>query len=116
MALEDIETVIVVMLENRSFDQMLGYLSLGETRPNLPVDGLRSSAEWQEQFTNLAGGRSYPLKKLSGAQQIRQDPPHGRESIEAQIDTAPRGPAPPRWAGSWRPIWRRTRKCRIPVW
>jgi phospholipase C len=99
MALENIEHVIILMLENRSFDQMLGYLSLDETHPKLPVDGLRSPREWREQFTNLAGGKSYPIKKLSGTQKIRQDPPHGRDSIDTQINRAPQGPEATKMGG-----------------
>jgi phospholipase C len=36
-ALAQIEHIVVVMLENRSFDHMLGYLSLDGRRP--VVDG-----------------------------------------------------------------------------
>lgn len=37
--LEKVDHVVVVMLENRSFDHMLGYLSLSGRRPE--IDGLR---------------------------------------------------------------------------
>ena len=37
--LEKVNHVVVVMLENRSFDHMLGYLSLSGGRPE--IDGLR---------------------------------------------------------------------------
>jgi len=37
--LEKVDHVVVVMLENRSFDHMLGYLSLTGRRPE--IDGLR---------------------------------------------------------------------------
>lgn len=47
-----IDHVVVVMLENRSFDQMLGYLSLDGGRAD--VDGLAVG------ITNPYGGRSYP--------------------------------------------------------
>jgi phospholipase C len=37
--LDKIDHVVVLMLENRSFDHMLGYLSLTGRRPE--IDGLR---------------------------------------------------------------------------
>ena len=37
MALDDIRTVVVLMLENRSFDYMLGYLNLEDTPNKIPV-------------------------------------------------------------------------------
>jgi phospholipase C len=37
--LQKVDHVVVVMLENRSFDHMLGYLSLSGRRPE--IDGLR---------------------------------------------------------------------------
>ncbi len=64
MALDDIDTIVFVMLENRSFDHMLGYLSLDETADKLPVDGLRSDERWRSQFTNLANGKEYSIKKI----------------------------------------------------
>ena len=36
MALSDIETIVIVIMENRSFDHLLGYLSLDG---RLPVEG-----------------------------------------------------------------------------
>lgn len=99
MPLTDIDTIIFVMLENRSFDQMLGYLSLDETETKLPVDGLRSSKDWQDPYANLADGKRYPLKKVAGSQPIDQDPPHGRESINTQILLAPVGPGVTKMGG-----------------
>lgn len=99
MAINDIDTIVFVMLENRSFDQMLGYLSLDETANKLPVDGLKSDKAWQWPWANLARGAEYPIRRISAAQPIDEDPPHGREAISAQIETAPRGPGPDRMGG-----------------
>src|SRR5690242_21380706 len=41
VALDGIETIIFVMLENRSFDHALGYLSTAAPDPPLPVAGVR---------------------------------------------------------------------------
>jgi phospholipase C len=68
-ALDEIEHIVVLMLENRSFDHMLGYLSLGPA--GLAVDGL------QEGMTNEYGGRSYPIFKLEKTAFTKaQDPCH----------------------------------------
>src|SRR3546814_8025479 len=91
--------MVFVMLENRSVDHMLGYLSLDETARGLPVDGLRSDKAWQWPWANLARGAEYPIRQIPGTQPIDEDPPHGREAIEMQIGTAPRGPGPERMGG-----------------
>lgn len=44
--LEKVDHVVVVMLENRSFDHMLGYLSQSGRRPE--IDGLRPGALAQQ--------------------------------------------------------------------
>jgi phospholipase C len=49
--LERIEHIVVLMLENRSFDHMIGYLSLEAGRDD--VDGLRPG------MANDHGGRRY---------------------------------------------------------
>ena len=51
--LQKIDHIVVLMLENRSFDHMLGYLSLEGGRDD--IDGLR------EEFANDYDGRRYPV-------------------------------------------------------
>lgn len=92
MALKDIDHFVFCMLENRSFDHMLGYLSLEDAPRRLPVDGLRSDAAWQASFRNRGDGQPYSLKPLTGADRI-DDPPHGRDRIKAQIETGAEGQA-----------------------
>ena len=57
--LEKIDHIVVLMLENRSFDHMLGYLSLEGGRDD--VDGLRGG------FANEHDGRGYPVHHLGDA-------------------------------------------------
>ena len=54
--MQEIEHVVVLMLENRSFDHMLGYLSLEGGRAD--VDGLRAD------MANVAEGQRYPVQRL----------------------------------------------------
>jgi phospholipase C len=92
MALADIDTIVVAMMENRSFDHMLGYLRLDETPNSLPVEGLRSDKSWQEMHANRSKGQTYKVHRLSPATQAIADPPHGRKSIDRQINVPPVGP------------------------
>jgi phospholipase C len=88
-ALELIDTIVVVILENRSFDHMLGYLNLpGPAR--LPLEGLQSDPQWLQQHAN-SGVEPFEFS----VQQI-DDPPHEHATIEIQIGSPrlPGGPYP----------------------
>jgi hypothetical protein len=74
--LEKIDHVVVVMLENRSFDHMLGYLSLSGRRPE--IDGLRPG------LANEYQGRAYPVHHLA-ATAVQMDPDHSAGAIDRQI-------------------------------
>ena len=74
--LEKVDHVVVVMLENRSFDHMLGYLSLTGGRPD--IDGLRPGLANQYQ------GRSYPAHHLA-ATALDLDPDHSAGAIDQQV-------------------------------
>ncbi len=81
-----IEHVVVVMLENRSFDHMLGYLSLpseqgGKGRAD--VDGLTGPAE---NLNTFAGG-SYPIHHLTRTafSGEAEDPDHSGHSVDEQL-------------------------------
>jgi phospholipase C len=66
------------MMENRSFDHMLGYLSLEGGRAD--VDGL------QVGMANDYGGRSYPIHHLERtAFEPAEDPDHSGEATSVQI-------------------------------
>ena len=71
-----VDHVVVVMLENRSFDHMLGYLSLTGRRPE--IDGLRP------EMANQYQGRTYPVHHL-GATALEMDPDHSAGAIDRQI-------------------------------
>lgn len=87
--LELIDTIVVVILENRSFDHMLGYLNLpGLGR--IPLEGLQSDPQWLEQHAN-SGVEPFAFS----VQQI-DDPPHEEATIAIQIGSPafPGGPHP----------------------
>jgi phospholipase C len=74
--LAKIEHIVVLMLENRSFDHMLGYLSLEGGRDD--VDGLRP------EFANTYDGRRYPVHHL-GTTAIADDPDHSADAVDLQL-------------------------------
>ena len=71
-----VDHIVVLMLENRSFDHMLGYLSLEPGRGD--VDGLRA------ELANEHRGRKYPVHHLDNTA-ITDDPDHSGEAVDLQI-------------------------------
>jgi phospholipase C len=98
MPLRDIETIVFVMQENRSFDHALGYLSTSAAglAPPLPVDGLRDDPAWLDAHAEIHAGRRYPIHAFGPEVQQVEDPPHDHAAIAVQIGTpsGPGGPAP----------------------
>lgn len=74
--LQKIDHIVVLMLENRSFDHMLGYLSLEGGRDD--IDGLR------EGLANDYDGRRYPIRHLETTA-ILDDPDHSARSVDLQL-------------------------------
>src|SRR5215475_15772460 len=74
--LDKVDHVVVVMLENRSFDHMLGYLSLTGRRPD--IDGLRPG------LVNHYQGSAYPVHHLAGTA-VEMDPDHSSSAIDTQV-------------------------------
>src|ERR1700736_381490 len=79
-ALDLIDTIVIVMMENRSFDHLLGYLSLPEYGGRSDVDGLKS------EMMNPFDGVDYKVYRLpSGQLKLPADPPHERPYITTQL-------------------------------
>jgi phospholipase C len=75
--LERIDHIVVLMLENRSFDHMLGYLKL---EGGLPVDGLDAS------MSNAHAGKTYRVHHLKSTKLTKeQDPGHGGADVKEQV-------------------------------
>lgn len=90
MALADIYTIIVVIMENRAFDHMLGYLSLPGPG-QMPVEGLRADPAWTDAHANLFNGAPYPSHRLAPAVQTIVDPNHNWDGVGVQIATPAKG-------------------------
>jgi phospholipase C len=80
-----VDHIVVLMLENRSFDHMLGYLSLEGGRND--VDGLRAES------ANEYDGRVYPIHQDALAQPAADRPsdPYRRGQQGAASSRAPGG-------------------------
>jgi len=94
MDLDRIKTIVVVMMENRSFDHLLGYLSLGpDARPNL--EGLKADAAWRDNVANAYRGQNFPPFLLTDPyHDMDADPPHERNHIANQMGVAAGGVFP----------------------
>jgi phospholipase C len=75
-----VEHIVVLTLENRSFDHMLGYLSLEGGRTD--IDGLKAG------MSNDAGGQTYSVKHLSATHipNPKWDPDHSSAATDKQIN------------------------------
>jgi phospholipase C len=85
--LERINHIVVLMLENRSFDHTLGYLALPEHRGQrpVPVEGLQPG---DPRFVLTHDGATYEPNPLDEAAlaQAKLDPPHGHGTVRKQIN------------------------------
>src|SRR5258708_24782526 len=82
-----IKTIVVVMMENRSFDNLLGYLCLDpNSRRN--VEGLGNTPAWYDKVASVYNGTKYPPFLLTDPYDaIDADPPHERDPIAIQMGT-----------------------------
>jgi phospholipase C len=78
--LEKVDNVVVLMLENRSFDHMLGYLTLGG---RTDIDGLKGS-----ESNKAPDGSVHTVHPLGGRTAFTseaEDPDHSGTSVDEQI-------------------------------
>jgi phospholipase C len=87
-SLDPIKTIIMVMMENRSFDHMLGYLSLSPFNTK-EVDGLSNDPSWLAQFTNYDSGQAIqPFLNTDPYDMPGDfDPPHERPNMAGNLGT-----------------------------
>ena len=85
--LDQVKSIVIVMMENRSFDHMLGYLSL-DPYNRKEVDGQSLDPDWLKKFTNYDSGQAIPPFHSDNPHTMPDDfdPPHERSNIAAQID------------------------------
>jgi phospholipase C len=83
-AISDIETIVVLMLENRSFDNVLGHLSHPKFGARTDVDGLQDEQQ-TAQYDNFFDHQAYKPFPTND-KPARHDLPHGRGTIASQIE------------------------------
>jgi hypothetical protein len=104
--LDAIKTIVVVMMENRSFDHMLGYLSLPPFN-RTDVDGLKTDPAWLAQFTNYDNGQA--IKPFLSTDPYDMpgdfDPPHERPNMAGNLGTLQNNVYPMSGFVSAIPVW-----------
>ena len=76
--LQKIDHIVVLMMENRSFDHMLSFLALELGRKNVEVSAADAS--------NTANGHAYPVHPATSTKLIKaQDPDHSSEGVDQQV-------------------------------
>ncbi|HSR56655.1 MAG TPA: alkaline phosphatase family protein [Candidatus Binataceae bacterium] len=82
-----LDTIVILMMENRSFDHMLGYLSLpgyGDGyKSQKTIRGLKDDPAWLNSVANDWKGTLYKPRPVERSQIA--DPPHERKNIELQM-------------------------------
>jgi phospholipase C len=77
-----IKTIVVVMMENRSFDNLLGYLSL-PPNARTDIEGLGTIPDWKARYSSIYSEHRYePFLLTDPYDLIEADPPHERGPIE----------------------------------
>jgi phospholipase C len=78
--LDKVKTVVLLMFENRSFDNMLGHLSYEKI--NNQVDGLKAPLS---NFNNIYKGDTYNAYAIRGDTQLPVDLPHEYNEVDTQL-------------------------------
>ncbi|MGZ3460392.1 MAG: alkaline phosphatase family protein [Archangium sp.] len=82
-ALDELQTIVILMQENRSFDHLLGHLSLDN--PQWDVDGLRD-LDINPRYANVFENRIYrPFLIEDEASVVLRDLPHSRDLVHVQL-------------------------------
>jgi phospholipase C len=81
--LDQIKTIVIVMMENRSFDNVLGHLSVPAYGNRKDVEGL-DDPENNPVYTNFLDGIAYQ-PSVQKDQQFLHDLPHGRDLVATQL-------------------------------
>ena len=89
-----VKTIVFVMLENRSFDHLLGWLSLPPYGQRADIEGLRGPVDPTSQeltepsYRNFARLRAWRPYIVDRDVALATDVPHGRDMVRAQMHYA----------------------------
>ncbi|WPB78102.1 alkaline phosphatase family protein [Archangium violaceum] len=83
-ALDEIQTIVILMMENRSFDHMLGHLSMEGLMPE--VEGLKKRPDQEPGYGNFFDKEFYfPFLIEDEETLVFRDPPHDRRRVQMQL-------------------------------
>ena len=113
-----VDTIAILMLENRSYDHMLSYLSLNiAPNPRSDIDGITSLLK--KQYANESATKIY-RPWITNDDPLVADLPHGRRLVSVQLRGTETETARSRWTASSRPTgWKagcRWCRSRRPPW
>jgi phospholipase C len=83
--LKQIDTIVIVMMENRSFDHVLGFLSHESYDGRTDVDGLHQHSDDFDWDNPDKSGRLYPPTATPDSY-LPCDVPHGRDEVATQLE------------------------------
>src|SRR5580692_2718335 len=85
-----IDTIVIVLMENRSFDHMLGYLKLPNFGNRADVDGL-DALDNPDYANDSHNAREFAPFIARDDQPLTTDLPHERDAVAAQLARASNG-------------------------
>jgi phospholipase C len=80
---EAVGTIVILMMENRSFDNLLGHLSFNGNRAD--VDGVRGPNLSVPAYVNPANGQGYSPFLMKKDGDLDRDLPHDKDSVQKQL-------------------------------
>ena len=86
--IDQVKTIVLVMMENRSFDHLLGHLSLDD--PSKSINGLKIPLD---SYANDYNGDFYPCFARDNDQELSFDIPHEWDYVETQLKVTANGKA-----------------------
>jgi phospholipase C len=78
--LDQVTSIILVMMENRSFDHMLGHLTIDN--PELDINGLKTPLD---PYNNTYSGTLYPVYARDRDDELPHDVPHEYNYVNTQM-------------------------------
>lgn len=85
---ELVDTIVIVMMENRSFDHILGHLSHQDYDNRQSVNGLRAPLRRPDYANPSSDGELYFPFVMPVDRYLPTDPPHNRKQIQVQMARA----------------------------
>jgi len=86
---QSIQNLVVLMLENRSFDHMLGFMR----SPDYPIDGLTGTESNPRDPAHITPGQEVKVSNDAGFI-LSYDPGHSFHDVNVQLFDNPAGPPP----------------------